>query len=89
MSEGFTQHYKRKKHLNGYSFIFFCDLCNKKYETEIINQTPFQDTLALAQKIAKQYFNKCHKCERWICDEHYNENLMLCTLCTQQLEGKT
>ncbi|MGB4661351.1 MAG: hypothetical protein WBI07_19415 [Mobilitalea sp.] len=89
MGEGFTQHYKIKKHLNGYSFIFYCDLCNKKYETIIINQNSLQDTIDLAQKTAKQYFNKCHKCGKWICDEHYDENLMLCTLCSLLIEGKS
>ncbi len=87
MENAFTRHYKRKKHKSGYSFIFYCDLCNKKYCTDIIPESS-TNALITAQKIAKQYFNKCHQCGKWICDEHYDENNMQCVECSAIQVGK-
>ncbi len=82
MSAAFTQRYTVHHSVGGYQFTFFCDLCNHSFNTVGVSAPTLEDALALGQVEARQHFNMCHRCGRWICDEHYNEDDMQCTACT-------
>jgi hypothetical protein len=83
MGKVFTQRYKTHRTKDGFRFAFYCDLCETLYETEEIITDSFEDALQKGQDVARLYFNKCHKCGKWICDEHYNENVMECIECSR------
>ena len=34
-----------------------------------------------AQNEAKQHFNRCHGCRRWVCDADFNEDVGMCVEC--------
>lgn len=82
MDKAFTQRYETKRVKDGFSFIFYCDLCNAYYETEEIITDSFTEAFQKAQSIAYLYFNKCHECGKWICDDHYNVDVMECVECS-------
>lgn len=65
-----------------YGFTFFCDLCDFGYTTTPVVAQSTKEARERAQQEARQHFNRCQKCHRWVCDEHYNENEMTCTECT-------
>lgn len=88
MNKAFTQKYKTYRTANGFRFTFCCDLCEKSFDTKTITTYSFAQAFQQAQAIAKLHFNKCHKCNKWVCDEHYNENVMLCIECKPK-NGKT
>jgi hypothetical protein len=83
MEKAFTQRYKTYHTKDGYRFTFYCDLCETYYETEEIISDSFSEALQKGQNEAKFYFNKCHECGKWICDEHYNEDVMKCIECSR------
>jgi len=64
-----------------YYFSFFCDLCDASFVCGPIEAGTVKEALEKSCKIAKPYFNRCHICHRWVCDEHYNEDVMTCTAC--------
>ena len=64
-----------------YSFSFYCDYCRAGYTTSPINTKNEYEAFTLARKMAKPYFNLCHKCGKWVCDTHSNEGLMQCIEC--------
>lgn len=82
MNKAFTQRYVTQRIKDGFSFTFYCDLCQRSYETEEIKTESFTEALQKAQSVAYLYFNKCHKCGKWICDEHYDESIMECVECS-------
>lgn len=84
----FTQRFKTVKTENGFRFVFFCDLCDHAEETEEIISESYEEALREAQVSAKRYFNMCHNCGKWICDEHYNEDDMQCIECSPRSERK-
>lgn len=70
-----------------YSFTFFCELCDAGHTVKTVGTTNVSDARETAAKEAMRYFNRCHKCEKWVCDTHYNEDVMLCTDCAPREEG--
>lgn len=87
MNKAFTQRYKTHRTANGFGFSFYCDLCEKSFNTDIIATYSFAWAFQQAQVIAKLHFNKCHKCGKWVCDQHYNENVMMCIECQPKDEA--
>lgn len=69
----------------GFYLTFFCEICSKGYTTPLIQSASRKDALTLGEQEARLYFNRCISCFRWVCDENYNENLMLCTECQIQI----
>lgn len=65
----------------GFRFIFYCDAGDKKYSTEIYNSHSAEQAINTAWKESKKFFNRCHQCGAWVCDDHYNEDVMKCVLC--------
>ncbi|NLB10770.1 MAG: hypothetical protein GX834_06865 [Clostridiaceae bacterium] len=66
---------------DGYRFTFFCDLCDEGYSTRLISAENAKEAYELAKNEARQHFNRCYSCHRWVCDEHYNEDYLLCIKC--------
>ena len=64
-----------------FQFTFYCELCDSGYTTPSIAAEGVQEAFNQAQQEARRYFNRCHHCHRWVCDGHYNEDLMMCTAC--------
>lgn len=77
----FTSRYERAQSKEGFSFRFFCDLCDSFVEIPEGIGTPDAQALDEAKAQARRYFNMCHKCGKWICDSHYNEDEMQCIVC--------
>ncbi len=68
-----------------YQFTFFCDLCNMSFTSSLINVGNQKEALEIAKKEIRMYFNYCQKCNSWVCDEHFNENKMMCTDCAPRI----
>ena len=64
-----------------FRFSFFCELCEGGCTTEPISAATVKDAFEYAQREARPFFNRCHHCHRWVCDSHYNEDVMMCTDC--------
>lgn len=68
-----------------YRFTFFCDLCTNSFTSGSININNEEEALEVAKKEVRTFFNYCKKCNRWVCDEHFNENKMMCTDCAPRV----
>lgn len=66
---------------NAYEYTFFCDVDDFGYTTKPYSGIIAEETLEKAWQEAKAYFNRCHQCGAWVCDQHYNEDVMKCTSC--------
>jgi len=64
-----------------YQFHFHCDYCEEGYSTGKIEADSVDSALRHAWHEAREYFNGCHKCGKWICEKHYNMEEMMCTDC--------
>ena len=82
MTETFTKRFRTIKTPEGFKFQFFCDLCDQCVETPEIKNESYEIALNEAQEYARKFFNMCHECGKWICDEHYNEDEMKCVDCS-------
>ena len=65
----------------GFRVTFYCRSCEKTVTKEIYNIDSVEEAIKLAWQDTKKYFNRCNKCGEWVCDEHYNEDVMKCVLC--------
>ncbi len=69
-----------------FRFTFFCDLCDGGFTTKHISASTVKEAFERAREEARPCFNRCHRCHRWICDSHYNEDVMMCTDCAPRQE---
>ncbi|MBE6714623.1 MAG: hypothetical protein E7575_04995 [Ruminococcaceae bacterium] len=68
----------------GYRFLFYCDISGAHVcTTEEIYRGETQEAALLSawQNEGKEYFNKCHKCGRWVLDAAFNAEVLECVLC--------
>ncbi len=65
----------------GFRIIFYCNAGDKKYTKEIYNSHSVDHAINIAWQESKVFFNRCHQCGAWVCDEHYNEDVMKCITC--------
>lgn len=65
----------------GLKVTFYCSSCDMNVTKEIYNQKNVEQALTEAWKEARKYFNRCHECGAWVCDGHYNENVLKCLFC--------
>ncbi len=68
---------------------FFCDLCGYGYTVETGNAEMTKETVQEAEEEARRHFNLCHRCRKWVCDTHYNEDVMLCIRCAPKNKSST
>lgn len=67
-----------------YRFTFLCDRSGTVHTVETLYPVhPGGDALAEAWEDARRYFNRCHRCGAWVCDEAYSPDEMLCAVCAQ------
>lgn len=86
MKSEFTARNKMHSEGNTYSFLFYCHYCGAGYTTSPITTKNEYEAFTLAKRRAQPYFNLCHKCRKWVCDAHYNENFMQCIECAPKSE---
>ena len=72
-----TKRFEKQKTSDGYVFSFYCDLCGHSVASAPLGE----DLPEKAWEASKQHFNMCHKCGKWVCDIHYNEEEMTCVAC--------
>jgi hypothetical protein len=65
----------------GFRVTFYCSACDRKVTKEIYNVDNVEQALIVGWLESRKYFNRCHKCCAWVCDEHYNESVMKCVFC--------
>lgn len=77
----FTPKCRTVRNEGGFCLTFFCELCGNGYTTPQLNCKTLKEALRLGERDARLHFNRCSCCYRWVCDEHFNENRMMCTDC--------
>ena len=90
MLQAFTKKFQINSTDTSYQVTFFCDISNYYSHTCEIQKRKviphddksFKNAFLKAQTEAKHYFNQCHCCHRWVCDYDYNENDMMCKVCS-------
>ena len=70
--------YTKEETSSGFVFSFYCDLCKHSVVSPVLTE----DSPDTAWDAAQKKFNMCHKCGKWVCDTHYNEEEMTCIECT-------
>lgn len=89
MSDGqapmFTAKCRTEQKTGGFRFTFFCASCGGGYTTPLIPENTQKVALRLAEQDARLHFNRCQRCHRWVCDEHFNEDCMMCTACAPRI----
>lgn len=68
-----------------FRFEFTCLLCESNYTTGLISAASVEEAFRLAADEARKHFNRCQKCGEWVCDQHYNEDDMMCIACAPRL----
>ncbi len=72
------------KHMDdGYQFTFYCAYCDYCYTTGWISASSAEEACVLTEKEARKAFNGCHCCGKWICNDHYDMQEMMCVKCAQ------
>ncbi len=69
----------------GFRLTFFCEVCGSGYVTPLLVCDTPKEALRLGEQDARLHFNRCGGCLRWVCDEHFNENQMMCTDCVPRI----
>lgn len=64
----------------GFRVNFYCSEGDQNITSDIFD-SDYEEAVRLAWQESRKYFNRCHQCGAWVCDEHYNENVMKCVLC--------
>ncbi len=65
----------------GYKVTFYCIAVDKSHTVDVYDYHTIDQVLIAAWNESKKYFNRCHQCGAWVCDEHYNEDVMKCIFC--------
>lgn len=84
MQEKKTANYKAVTDGGGYRFLFYCDVSDAHVHTtrEIYQADAVEPALLMAwEKEGRAYFNRCHKCGRWVMDAVYNAEVLECVEC--------
>jgi len=81
----FTPKYAMNEENGKYRFTFFCELSGESYTTPAIAADSIEKALELARNDARPHFNRCMRCQRWICDAAYNEDEMMCLSCAPKI----
>ena len=69
---------------DGFRFLFYCDISGAHVCTtkEIYRGQTQEAALSCAwQSEARDHFNQCHKCGRWVMDAVYNAEVLECVEC--------
>jgi len=82
----FTARYTEAREDGAYRFRFHCAICGEGHATGLIRADSAKAALDTARHEAREYFNGCQKCGKWICDSPrcYDMDEMTCTGCAQR-----
>lgn len=69
----------------GFRLTFFCEICGSGYVTPPLACDTPKEAVRLGEQDARLHFNRCGSCHRWVCDEHFNENQMMCIDCAPRI----
>lgn len=80
----FTARYKVIRSPYGNRYCFFCGASGAAVcTTKAVHAETAEEELCFAwESEARQYFNQCHKCGKWICDVMYNADTLNCVDCS-------
>ncbi|MDR0405910.1 MAG: hypothetical protein LBH54_03830 [Clostridiales bacterium] len=82
----FTANYQIEETPCGTRFTFLCDVTGKPVcTTPPIRANSPEEALAQARSGAREYFNRCQRCNRWISDDAYDIDEMVCVKCKGNL----
>jgi hypothetical protein len=84
----FTAKCRTVREDKGFRLTFFCEICCGGYTTPLFLCDTLKEALRLGEQDARLHFNRCEGCHRWVCDEHFNENWMMCTDCMPRICAK-
>ena len=70
------------KEKDGYNVSYSCSMCGHTVEAYAEAAVSEAEAISKTKNDAVHFFNKCHSCGRWVCDLHYNEDVMTCVECT-------
>jgi len=82
VNKGIPQH-KLLKDTEGYRVCFYCDISGAlMHTTEGVYSGTAEEALDLAWKTeGENYFNRCHKCGKYVSDMMYNADVLECVAC--------
>lgn len=94
MATAFTRKYSEDRAGGHLQFTFYCDLCRRAYSAPAIEAPTKQglfrkwklhqayiEAFDQAQEDAKEHFNRCVQCQRWVCDQDFRPDCGLCAEC--------
>lgn len=66
----------------GHTFERGADILSERYQGMSPEwRKEYEEAFALAQNEAKEHFHRCPKCTKWVCENDWNEQQGLCTVC--------
>ncbi len=75
--------YKVLKDAGGNRYRFFCDISGARiYTTKPITAETPEKELTLAWEEARDAFNRCEACDRWVSNAMYNADTLRCVDCS-------
>ncbi len=80
----FKSKYTMKHTDGGYQFTFFCAYCDFCCKTGWIRAESSEEARLLAENEARMEFNGCHSCGKWVCNDHYDMQAMMCVECASE-----
>ncbi len=84
----FRSRYTLKHTDGGYQFTFYCAYCDFCYTAGWIFIDSVEEARVLAEKEARLAFNGCQCCGKWVCNDHYDMQEMMCIKCMKTVETK-
>mgnify|MGYP001035358882 CR=1 FL=1 len=81
----FTAKCRTVREGDGFRLTFFCEVCGSGYLTPPLVCDTVKEAMRLGEQDARLHFNRCGGCRRGGCDEHFNENQMMCTDCMPRI----
>lgn len=78
-----TANYKIVKEEKGNSYRFFCDLSDALiYKSTPVTANSSEEELRIAwENHAREHFNQCRKCGKWVTGAMYNPDVLCCVQC--------
>ena len=75
--------YKIIKDSDGNRYRFFCELSGMAVHTTepYREMSPELEAEKAWQNEGRSYFDKCHKCGRWVCGTMFNADVLQCVEC--------
>ena len=77
-----TAHYRVIADAGGNRYSFFCDIAGALlYTSGPVRAETQEQEVEIAWEDARKYFNRCHKCGKWVSNARYNADVAECVEC--------